>query len=138
MTRLAMLLLLATCVTGCYTNVRAPGVTGRVIDTTTGLPVKGACITRPAVPGGYSFSQQVYLPPGGLPAVTILSDKHGNFDLSPALHTQFAFMYHPNPYSINGAFLISAEGYATNELHGVATSRTSWRVEVGKVLLSKP
>ena len=138
MARLVMLLLLATCATGCYTNVRAPGATGRVIDATTGLPVRGARITRPTVPEGFSWSQRVYVPPGGLPAVTISSDKRGDFDLSPALHTQIAFLYRVNPYSITGSFFVSADGYATNELHGVATSRTSWRAELGQILLRKP
>jgi hypothetical protein len=133
MARLVMLLLLATFSTGCipYTFVHAPGATGRVQDAATLVPVKGARIIRPAM-----MSQR-----GddiALPSRTVVSDERGDFDVAPARHTQFVFMYRVNPYSMTSSFLVSADGYATNELHGVATSRISWRAEFGAILLGRP
>ena len=78
------------------------------------------------------------VPSEGLPTTTVSSDKSGRFDLAPATHTQIAFMYLHNPESISGSFTVSADGYATNELHGVATSRSLWRVDLGRVVLSRP
>ena len=68
---------------------------------------------------------------------TTLSGKNGSFDLPPVLQTEIAFMYLRNPDKIPGTFVVSAEGYATNELHGFATSRDRWRVRLGKVPLKK-
>src|SRR5690348_2185609 len=131
MTRWFALVLLATLNTGCYTSVRAPGATGLVIDARTRVPIQGVRVTRPAEAGGQ------YLSPESLPALTVVSDKKGRFDLPPILHTQIAFMYSPNPYSITGSFRVSAEGYLTNDLHGAASRRTSWRVELGQITLKK-
>jgi hypothetical protein len=140
MARLVILLLLKACSTGCriYTNVYAPGATGRVVDAVTGAPVTNACITRPFVPGGYSWSQRVDVPPDGLPPFAVVAGKRGDFDLPPAARTHVVFLNRGNPYSITGSFFVSADGYATNELHGVATERTSWRAEFGQILLSRP
>ena len=38
-----------------------------------------------------------------------------------------------NPESLPGSFFVSADGYATNELHGMATSHTFWRAQLGKI-----
>jgi len=46
-------------------------------------------------------------------------------------------MYLRNPDKIPGTFDDSAEGYATNELHGFATSRDRWRVHFGRVPLKR-
>jgi hypothetical protein len=62
--------------------------------------------------------------PGGLPAVTVLSDKLGKFEISPASHTDIAFMYLHNPPSLSGEFVIKANGYTTNEMRGIATLST--------------
>ena len=138
MTRLVLLLLVAACVTGCHTNVYAPGATGRVLDAVTQQPVIGARITRPAIKGWDYSSTGTHRPPEGLPACTVVSDKRGDFDLPPAVRTQVAFMFSPNPYSITGSFYVSADGYATNELNGTGSSRTSWRAELGQILFRRP
>jgi len=114
-------LLLMFVATGCYTHYRAPGAVGKVVDAQSGAPVRGVRITRP-----------------GLPAATVPTDKAGAFDLSPDSRTQIRFMYLRNPESLTGSFLVSADGYATNELHGMATSRTFWRVQLGKIALQRP
>ena len=129
---LSSLLPLAFLVTGCYTYTQAPGAVGKVVDADTGAPVRAARITRPFIARGLG------VPSEGLPSVTVLSDKSGRFDLAPATHTQIAFMYLHNPESLPGSFVISADGYITNELHGGATSRRLWRVDLGRVLLKKP
>ena len=130
MRHLITLPLLLTLTTGCYTHYRAPGAVGRVVDSETGSPVRGARITRPAIPPPAFFE--------GLPAVTALTDKSGAFILPPASRTQILFRQLPNPESLSGSFIVSADGYATNELHGIATSRTFWRAELGKILLLRP
>ena len=129
---LSFLLPLAFLVTGCYTYTQAPGAVGKVVDADTGAPVRAARITRPFIAGGLG------VPSEGLPAARVLSDKGGRFDLAPATHTQIAFMYPHNPESILGSFVISADGYATNEVRGAATSHNLWRVGLGRVLLKKP
>ena len=129
MLRLAMLLLLTFCTGGCYTYVHAPGATGRVIDAETRAPIKGACITRPAM-----WSQRTGRP-NGLPSVTIVSDQRGYFELPPSQCTKFAPIIWPNPYSMTASFIVSEEGYATNVLEGVATSRISWRSEFADIAL---
>jgi len=123
-------LLLMFFVTGCYTHYRAPGAVGRVVDAETRSPVRGARITRAAVAPPAYFE--------GFPAVTAVADKTGAFDLPPDSRTQIRFMYLRNPESLSGSFLVSADGYATNELHGTATSRTFWRAQLGKILLQRP
>jgi hypothetical protein len=123
-------LLLMFLATGCYTHYRAPGAVGKVIDAETGKPVRGACITRAAIPPPAFFE--------GLPAVTAIADKAGAFNLPPASRTQIPFMSLRNPESLTGSFNVAADGYATNQLQGTATSRTFWRVELGRILLRKP
>jgi hypothetical protein len=131
-----LLLVSVLLVTGCYTYTRAPGAVGRVVDADTGAPVQGARITRPFITGG--LGGRLGVPSEGLPATTISSDRSGRFDLAPATHTQIAFMYLHNPESISGSFTDSADRYATNQLQGIATSRSLWRVELGRVLLTRP
>lgn len=136
MTRLATsLILLTLLLTGCHTAIQAPGAFGKVVDADTGAAVHGAIITRPAVTGLWGFK---WIPPERLPAMTIASDKRGAFSLPAATQTHIAHMYFPNPHEIHASFLISADGYATNELHGTATSRRGWRVDFGQVLLRRP
>jgi len=132
---LKLLVPLACLLTGCYTNIHAPGAVGRVVDADTGAPVRGACITRPSIAAG--FVGGAFVPPEGIPTTTVSSDKSGRFDLAPATQTTIRFMYLHNPKSISGSFIVSADGYATNELHGVAMSHL-WRVDLGRVLLSRP
>ena len=135
-------LLLTIFVTGCYTNVLAPGATGRVVDATTGTPIRGARITRSAIPQpnindtNRSLSS-VFIPPEGLPAATIASDLYGKFDLPPEMNTQIAFMYLKNADALSGSFLISADGYATNIVNGLASPETRWRVKLGRIALTK-
>jgi hypothetical protein len=87
-------------------------------------------------PGG--FVGGVFVPSDGLPATTVFSDKSGHFDLAPVTDTKIDFLQLHNPASITGSFRISADGYGTNELQGVATSYTRWRVDLGRVWLKKP
>ena len=135
--RIAVLLLATTLVlTGCYTCTQAPGAVGKVIDAETGAPVRGAQITRPPILGGPGGRMGV--PSGGLPAATVTTDPSGRFNLPPAVHTQIAFMYLPNPASISGSFVVSANGYVTNEMQGTATPRSLWRADLGRILLRKP
>jgi hypothetical protein len=136
MMRLTTLLLVLTCfTTGCHTRTVAPGAVGKVVDAETGNLVRGARITRSPIPG--TFGVRPGLPPEGIPAVTTLSDRNGSFDLPPVLETQIAFMYLRNPAQIAGTFIVSADGYATNELHGFATPSDRWRVHFGRVPLKK-
>jgi hypothetical protein len=130
MRHLIALSVLLTLTTGCYTHYRAPGAVGRVVDARTGVPVRGARITRLAV------SLPAYFE--GVPASTVTTDKSGTFDLSPDSRTQFRFMYLRNSESLSGSFIVSANGYATNELHCTATSRDFWRAQLGKILLERP
>ena len=131
----ATLLLVSCFTTGCYTCVLAPGAVGKVVDADTGTPVRVARITRPYI--GRDVEARIIVPPEGVPVATTLSGKNGSFDLPPVLKTEIAFMYLRNPDKIPGTFVVSAEGYATNELHGFATSRDRWRVRLGKVPLKK-
>ena len=133
---LPFLLLSVFLLTGCYTYTQAPGAIGKVIDSETGAPIRDARITRPSVASGVEGGMGI--PSQGLPAATVSSDKSGRFNLPPATHTQIAFMHLKNPRSISGSFIVTADGYATNQLHGVATSRSLWRVELERVLLSRP
>ena len=123
-----LLLLPAFMLTGCYTSTLAPGAKGQVIDSATGAPLPNAHITR--LPFERSIGQQV-------PAATISSDRHGSFDLPPVSSTQIAFMYLSNPHAMTGTFLVSADGYTTNRLEGVATSRSRWRARLGSVTLER-
>lgn len=125
---------LCVLLTGCYTSTLAPGAIGRVLDSDTGSPVGGARVTRVSVP---RWPGHMGTPSDELPVTTVESDRHGAFNLPPDTHTQIAFMYLPNPRSMPGSFSVSADGYATNEFHGVATSRTFWRVDLGRVLLRR-
>ena len=127
----AMLITVAMCVAGCSTTI-VPGARGDLCDATTGLPVQDAKITRPRVPGGY------LIPKGGLPALTVVSDRHGHFDLPPYHHTVFTLVSELKPHAAHGSFEIAADGYETRVISGRATSRTSWRVATEKVLLKKP
>lgn len=133
--RVATLLSLITSLTtGCYTHVEAPGAVGIIADAQTGTPLRNARITRPRIEEG--FVRGVIVPEGS-PAVTVFSDKSGYFNLAPALHTQIAFMYLHNPKAISGSFLITADGYTTNEVNGVATSHAHWRIDRGRALLKR-
>ena len=137
MTRFAVLLLLtAPLLTGCYKYTQAPGAVGKVVDANTGAPMRGASVTRPSVSGGLAGTPGV--PSEGLPAATVTTDRSGRFNLPPSVHTQIAFMYLHNPPSISGFFLVTAPGYATNQVEGIATSHGLWRADLGQVLLSKP
>ena len=127
----AMFITLALCVTGCSTTI-VPGAKGVIFDASTGLPVQDARVTRPAHPGGY------LIPKGGLPALTVVSDGHGRFDLPPYRHTVFTLVSELKPRWADGSFEIAADGYEARVISGRATSRTSWRIEAGKVLLKKP
>jgi hypothetical protein len=130
----ALFVVLTISITGCstahITQVAIPGAVGRVIDATTGTPVKGARITRPYMHGrGWKE-----------PAVTVTSNKSGDFDLAPASYFKQTF----TTRIINirmASFIISADGYATNEVRGVvndaATSDTLWQVNLGQVSLTK-
>jgi hypothetical protein len=131
----ALPLTLAALLTGCHTAIQAPGAVGKVVDADTGTAVQGASITRPAVTGLWGFK---WIPSERLPAVSVRSDQRGQFDLPPATLTRIAHMYFENPPEISGSFTVSAEGYTTNELRGLATPRTGWRVNLGRVLLKKP
>ena len=134
-TRIAGLLVLSVFLAGCYTQIRAPGAVGKIVDAESGAPVRGAQITRRDIAGG--IGARMGVPPEGLPTTSVLSDKGGRFDLAPATHTDIAFMISLNPESISGSFVISADGYITNELEGLATSRTRWRVNLRRVLLKR-
>jgi hypothetical protein len=46
--------------------------------------------------------------------------------------------YHVKEFGVPGHFLVSAEGYATNTVFGIATATNSWRVEAGQVVLKRP
>jgi hypothetical protein len=109
--------------TGCYTEYYAPGAVGRVIDSTTGTPVRGARVTR--LPTSYPWGSIYTL------SATAITDKNGAFDLPPDAHTVIAFMYLPNPEALSGSFTVSADSYITNELSGSATSHTFWRAKFG-------
>jgi hypothetical protein len=137
MIRTLALLPLLLCLTGCYTNILAPGAAGTVVDADTGAPVCSARITRPTITGGLDGNNP-FAPPEGIPAATVLSDQKGHFSLAPATETQIAFMVVRNPKSISRSFLVSADGYATNVLHGTASSSSLWRVELGRIALQRP
>ena len=125
----AMLTALVLCVTGCSTTIVA-GARGDIFDASNGLPVQNAKVTRPRIPGGY------LIPRGGLPASTVVSDCHGHFDLRPYRHTVFTLVSELKPQAADGSFEIAADGYEARVISGRATSRTSWRIEAGKVLLN--
>src|SRR5688572_17503975 len=103
-------LLLMFLATGCHTHYRAPGAVGRVVDAAISPP---ACSER-------------------LPAATVVSDRTGSFDLPPDSRTQIRFMYSTMQRRFRVRSRFSAAGYATNEVHGTATSQTFWRAQLGK------
>jgi hypothetical protein len=132
----ALLITLALCATGCTTHIKA-GARGNIFDAATGLPIQGARITRPYIPEAYPGARWD-VPPGGSPALTVISDRHGKFDLPPYHRTDFTLVSHLKPHGADGHFEIAADGYETKVISGRATAQTSWRVEAGKVLLKKP
>jgi hypothetical protein len=103
-----------------------------IIDAATGTPVQGARITRPSIRRDWG------LPTQGLPAETVTSDSHGRFDLPPIRHTLLTVTYHVKEFGVPGSFLVSADGYVTYTVSGIATATNSWRVEAGQVVLKKP
>jgi hypothetical protein len=129
--RWAILVSSALCVTGCSTTIVA-GARGNIFDASTGLPVQDARVTRPRVSGGY------LIPKGGLPASTVVSDRHGHFDLPPYRHTVFTLVSKLKPHGADGHFEIAADGYEARIISGRATSQTSWRIKAEKILLKKP
>ena len=132
----ALLVAIALCATSCTTHIKA-GARGDVLDAATGLPVQGARVTRHYIPEAFPGARWD-VPPGGLPALTVISDRRGHFDL-PAYHrTDFTLVSHLKPHAVDGRFEIAADGYETRVIFGRATSQTSWRIEAGKVLLEKP
>ncbi len=135
MMRLPILMPLCLLLTGCYTYVQAPGAVGKVVDAATGAPIRGAKITRPFIPGGLGGA--VGVSSEGLEPTTVLSDKTGRFSLPPATHTQIALMNLHNPEAARGAFLVSADGYSTNQVEGSARSGTLRRAQLGEVPLRK-
>lgn len=124
-----LLLLPAVILTGCHTSYLAPGAKGKVVDATTGASLPNAMVTR------LPF-QQVY-PMPQVPATTVSVDRHGSFDLPPRFSTEIAFMYRPNPDSMTGTYLVYAEGYATNQIQGISTSRSRWRARLEIVPLER-
>jgi hypothetical protein len=132
MTRIAtLLLMLAICVAGCSTHTVA-GARGTIIDAATGTPVQGARITRPSIRDDWG------LQPQGLPAETVTSDSHGRFDLPPVRHRLLTVTYHIKEFGVAGSFIVSADGYVTHAVSGMATATNSWRVEAGEIVLKKP
>jgi len=127
---------LSCLVTGCYTYTEVPGALGKVVDAHTGSPVPHARISRPL--GSHEVPDTIRASTDGRSVVSVTSGKSGRFDLPPALHTQIAFMYLRNPKTMSGAFVITADGYATKEVQGVASSRHFWRADLGDVELSRP
>jgi hypothetical protein len=123
--------------TGCYTSYRAPGATGRVVDAASGRPVRGARVTRLA--GLTCFTMQgVEIPFGEYSAANGKTDAQGRFELPPDARTDVIFMNLPNPTSLTATFVITADGYGTNEVRATATARDLWRAELGKIPLVKP
>src|SRR5262249_34292595 len=127
LTALPLLLIFLT--TGCYTYYSAPGAVGKVLDADTGAPVRGARITR--LPRWRPFIPDI-------PGATAVADKAGEFNLSPRSHTDCFLLAATNPPAISGIFVVSADGYATNELRSTASSRTFWRAQLGRILLKRP
>jgi len=131
----AMLVALALCATSCTTHIKA-GARGDVVDAATGLPVQRARVTRPYIPEAYPGARWD-VPPGGLPALTVVSDRHGHFNLPPYRRTDFTLVSHLKPHASDGRFEIAADGYKSKVIFGRATSQTSLQIEAGKVLLEK-
>jgi len=77
------------------------------------------------------------IPAEGIPITIVLSDSRGEFDLPPDSHTQFGFMHLRNPESLSGSFAVSANGFGTNQMKGVANRQTLWRVNCGQIVLRK-
>jgi hypothetical protein len=137
MTRLAAIpLLLLAGVSGCTTHIIA-GARGTIADAETRQPIQGARVTRPYIPEAFPGARWD-VPPGGLPARTVPSDRLGHFDLPPYHRSDFTLVSHLKPHGADGHFEITADGYETIVIRGRATSQTSWRVEAGEVLLKKP
>jgi hypothetical protein len=132
----AMLVAFALCATSCTTHIKA-GARGDIVDAVTGLRVQGARVTRPYFPEVYPGAHWD-VPPGGLPALTVISDLHGHFDLPPYRRSAFTLVSHLKPHAADGRFEIAADGYEPRVISGRATSQTSWRIEAGKVSLKKP
>jgi hypothetical protein len=129
------ILLQTLVLSGCYTEIHAPGATGKIVDAESGQPVQGAHITRPFIERGFHGGTLIY---EELPSATALSAKTGYFNLNPAKEPKIAFMHLRNPESLSGTFVVTADGYATNEVDGIATRRTLWRVDLGTVILRRP
>jgi hypothetical protein len=136
-----MLFTLPLILAGCSTYTEAPGAKGKVVEADTGTPIRGALVTRPYIDGAFVPGDPKWrtgVPPEGVPAATVLSDTGGHFDLPPATRTQSPFiMQFHNPKEISESFVISAAGHNPLKVHGVATSRTFWRVDLGRVTLER-
>jgi hypothetical protein len=124
------LLLLIPCVIcsgGCiYTNTLAPGVTGRVLDAETGLPVAGAQIARES--GGIVGFER---------AARVTSGTDGSFDMPPLRHTTWFDLYTRNPEFMTGVFAIGASGYSSTRLQGAASKTNRWRTSLGDIKLRR-
>jgi hypothetical protein len=133
---LAILVIPLACfLTGCYTSIQAPGAVGKVVDARTGTPLERARITRIRISGRLEGTTGM-TPELEIPDTT-WSDKRGSFNLPPILQEKLKFMYLQPPKEIPGSFLVRREGYATQELAGVATRRSRWRVDLGQVPLRR-
>ncbi len=127
--------MVAFCTGGCvHTNTWAPGANGRVTDSKTDEPIHNASITRvsgefPANPfsGSYQYIG------------TVTSKPNGAFDLPPVRHTTVLELYskQSEPDSLSGSFTITATGYVTRRLDGVARPCSRWRADLGKVRLEQ-
>jgi cysteine desulfurase/selenocysteine lyase len=83
----AVVMILATFVTGCYTYTEAPGARGKVFDSKTGTPLRGALITRKSVTGVlYGTSAMLEsMPPyqSGGDMIRSVSFEHTVYDAPP-------------------------------------------------------
>ncbi len=75
----------------------------------------------------------------GFPAVTTVSEKNGEFNLAPGYHRWPTTPRLGELTPIHGEvpFVISADGYATNETSGIGDSTNSYRVPLGEIRLMK-
>lgn len=137
MKRIAALLALFVVVgaTGCTTYV-APGAKGRVVDATTGEPIPNARITRLFIPPAEFPLPEKF---SGFPAVTTVSGKNGEFNLAPAYHRwpTVPRLGEVTPISGGVPFVISTDGYATNEVEGMGESTNSYRAHFGEIRLTR-
>lgn len=115
---------------GCSTYIQAPEAVGRIVDAETGMPIRDARVTRPAVRRSWSVPQ-------GLPELTAATDRFGRFHIPVERELEFLYSLSTTPATFTPTFTVVADGYVTTNITVTVSSNTHWRVDLRRVGLTR-